>query len=140
MQKHAQPGISLLYPSDHVDRSAFQHWSKNALADLAVDKLVKALCHGPAYEHSVKEILVTLCSDPGIITYRQETLEDFIGNPEFAAKLAALLPLMERLRAYAGNRGMAQEDSVQQLLGRLSELNTYLGIIQKMRAAFQSKC
>jgi DNA mismatch repair ATPase MutS len=138
MQKHAQPGVSLLYPSDAVDRSAFQHWSKNALADLAVDKLVKALRHGPTYEHSVREILLTLCSDPEIITYRQETLEDFLNNPDFVGKLASLLPLMERLHTYAGNRGMAQEDSIQQLLGRLNELNTYLSVVQKMRAAFQS--
>lgn len=138
-QKFAQSGVSLLYPSDHLNRSGFQHWGKNTPTDLGLERLAKALSYQQKYEKAVKNQLLQLCPDPAVIAYRQEMLQDFLDHPELVTQFSGFLPMLSRLRDYAEVRPLnGKEDTLHQTLGRLAELNTYLNLVGQMRQVLQS--
>lgn len=134
----ALPVLSLLDPAADLARRAFQHWGKTTPADLGLEQLTRALSYGPKYEPAVRDILLALSPETSVIAYRQEILQDFLEQPELAAGFAEVLPFLSRLRDSAEARASGYEETLHQTLGRLTELNTYLKVVGKMRQALQT--
>ena len=46
---------------------------------------------------AIREVFLNLCTDPAVIAYRQDILDDLWRNPDFTAHLEALLPDLNAL-------------------------------------------
>jgi hypothetical protein len=105
----------------------------NAAADLGISDLARAIAFEPRQEERVRGILLALCDDPAIITYRQDVLGALMRNPALADGLQALLPSLGQLGFY-GNPGRPNEPALQQTLFRLGELELYVDCVERLRA------
>lgn len=100
-------------------------------ADLALDRIVSALNVDGRYERNIREVLYELCTDPALVSYRQDVLADLQGDVELARQLRALLP---ELAALSGrNRGWKGDSPMMGVLDRLSELDTYVRCVDSLR-------
>lgn len=125
--------FSLIYPSDRPRQTVFPNWSANSIADLGLEKVITALSFSPDYEIAVKDILLELSCDLVVISYRQEILEDFLNNKNLLTQFTKILPLLTKLKEYSEIRSPSiREETVNQTLGRLSELNAYLDFVRQL--------
>jgi DNA mismatch repair protein MutS len=134
-----QSAISLLYPLGNGRHESFQHWGKNTPSDLGVEVLVRKLSYDRKYEASVRNILLELCPDPEVITYRQEVLHDFMEHPSLASQFAEVLTSLARLHDAADRQAASHTVSLHQTLGRMAELNNYVQVVRKMRSILQEE-
>jgi len=132
-QDSTHPNFSLIHPSDRPRQTVFHPWGENATIDLGLDALARSISYSPKYEKTVTDILLGFCSDPAVIVYRQEILEDLLNSPDLTAQLRELLPFLTRLHEYAETRSPGNEETVHQTLGRLTELNTYIECVRKLK-------
>ena len=133
-QDNTHPRFSLIHPSDRPRQTVFPNWSDNSIADLGLEKLFTALSYSPHYEKAVKDILLELSCDMAVISYRQEILEDFLNNKNLLIQFSKILPLLTKLKEYSEIRSpTSREETVNQTLGRLSELNAYLDFVRQLK-------
>lgn len=133
-QDNTRPSFSLIHPSDRPRQTVFSQWSDNSIADMGLEKLFTALSYSPHYEKAVKDILLELCPDTDVITYRQEILEDFLNNQNLLTQFTEILPLLTKLKEYSEIRSPgSKEETVNQTLGRLTELNAYLDCVRQLK-------
>jgi hypothetical protein len=123
--------LSLLWP-DGASRSQ-SALNDNAAADLGITELARAIAFEPRQEERVRGILLALCDDPAVITYRQDVLDDLMRNTALADRLQMLLPSLGQLGFY-GNPGRPNEPALQQTLFRLGELELYVDCVERLRA------
>lgn len=83
----------------------------------------------------MRDVFLTLCTDPAIIAYRQDILDDLWGNPDFVAHLEALLPDLSALdTAYiAVDR---RRSSLQEITWRLGELEHLVSCVTGLSTVF----
>lgn len=108
-------------------------WHEAAIADLGLDEVARALSPDRAHADRVKQILLALCDDPGVIAYRQDVLSDLLRNPALADGLNRLLPALGQLSFY-GHPARPNEPALQQTIFRLGELELYVDCVQQLRA------
>lgn len=108
-------------------------WHDAAIADLGLDEVARALSPDHAHADRVKQILLALCGDPGVIAYRQDVLSDLLRNPALADGLNRLLPALGQLSFY-GHPARPNEPALQQTIFRLGELELYVDCVQQLRA------
>jgi hypothetical protein len=77
---------------------------EKTIQDLEIERIVWTLSIHNDYNETIKSILLELCADAEIITYRQEILEDFLNKPEVSAGLEGRLSSLAKLRDYAESR------------------------------------
>jgi hypothetical protein len=65
--------------------------------DLELESTLAALTAGRPRQSAIRKVFLNLCSDPVVIAYRQEVLDDLWQNPDFASQLEALLPDLNTL-------------------------------------------
>ncbi|MGC1378356.1 MAG: hypothetical protein WA821_19140, partial [Anaerolineales bacterium] len=126
--------FSLLHPATHASQPIHYTWGDHAIADLGLDEIAQALSMGPQYRATIKATLLKLSADAQVIDYRQQVLDDFLSSNGVAAGFEELLPLLARLRdslTTPPNLGMF---SLQETLGRLTELNTYVTCVEKLQS------
>jgi hypothetical protein len=123
--------LSLLWPGG--TSRARTALNDNAAADLGIGELARAIAFEPRQEDRVRGILLALCDDPTVITYRQDVLDDLMRNTALADGLQALLPSLGQLGFY-GNPGRPNEPALQQTLFRLAELELYVDCVERLRA------
>jgi len=126
--------FSLLHPATHASQPVHYTWGDHAIADLGLDEVAQALSMGPQYRATIKATLLKLSADAQVIDYRQQVLDDFLSSNGVAAGFEELLPLLARLRdslTTPPNLGMF---SLQETLGRLTELNTYVTCVEKLQS------
>jgi len=126
--------FSLLHPAGHVSKSVHYTWGDHAVADLALDEIAMSLSIGPQYRAATKSTLLGLSADAQVIEYRQQILDDFLASNGIAAGFGELLPLLARLRDSLTTPPNLGVFSLQETLGRLTELNTYVSCIKKLQA------
>jgi hypothetical protein len=124
--------ISLLWPGG-ASRSRTAALSDSAAADLGIADLARAIAFEPRQEDRVRGILLALCDDVAVLTYRQDVLNDLMRNAALAEGLQTLLPSLNQLGFY-GNPGRPNEPALQQTLFRLGELELYVDCVEQMRA------
>lgn len=127
--------FSLLYPPERPRPSVREALGENAVQDLALDEIAWALSIQNKYHDAILSLLLELCDDPQVITYRQDVLADFVDYPRLADRLRALLPTLAKLRDMAESRSHATP--LQETFGRLAELNTYVTCVRDLQAALR---
>lgn len=124
--------FSLLYPPDSVRPPARDGWSEHTVADLGLDEIVNALNISTQYIQAIKAILLELPGEARVISYRQQILADFLNGEGVLQSFEELLPMLGNLHDSALTSGTGTV--LQQTLGRLAELNTYVKCVKKLRA------
>ncbi len=127
----ANSEISLLYPQGKGGLAGQATWGETALEDLEIDRLAWALSIQNEYQDAIKCVLMELCGDAEILTYRQEILEDFLDNPAIVAGLEKLLASLTKLRDYADAR--YERTPLRETVARLSELNLYATCLRTLQ-------
>lgn len=128
------PKFSLLYPADTADQPVSLTWGSNTIVDLDLEMIADAAHVAPQYRKAVKTILLNISADPQVIEYRQQVLADFLKPNGIADGFTEMLPALARLRDSLFSPSLAGSSSVQETLGRLAELNVYVGCITKLLA------
>lgn len=130
-----QSSISLLWP-DGFDRNRLQStavWHDAAVADLGLNEIARALSLDNPREERTRQILLALCDDPRVITYRQDVLDDLLRTAGLAEGLGKLLTPLGQLSFY-GNPARPNEPALQQTIFRLGELELYVDCVEQLRA------
>jgi hypothetical protein len=127
------PAVSLLWPSDESDREYSQSVSQQAASDLGIDSLVERLCSGISRPAFVRDTLLHPCMDPETIRCRQQVLADLVGQPSLVDRIRELLPKLDSIRQY--RRSQESGELLQEVSGRLGELETYSGFIGELGAS-----
>ena len=125
--------FSLLYPSNATQTASYT-WGNNTIVDLDLDKIAIAANMGPQYRETIKAMLFNISADASVIAYRQQVLADLLAPNGVAAGLEEVLPLLARLHDSLSMRTEAGGVPLQETLGRLSELNTYVACVKKLHA------
>jgi hypothetical protein len=122
--------------------------AESAADDLALAELVRAIVGTDGStpqlqrrEHHVRQTLGQLISEPAVIGYRQEVVQDLLDNPASAARLAELLPALESLADIGGRAERFQATSrevVERVVRRLADLGLYVACTRQLEAALAS--
>jgi hypothetical protein len=123
---------SLLWPAGAPRNTPRAAWQDEAIADLGLSDLARALAFDARQEDRVKAILLAMADDAGVIHFRQRVLSDLMNNDALAAGLRDLLPSLNQLSFY-GSPGRPNEPALQQTLFRLGELELYVDCVQRLR-------
>lgn len=125
--------FSLLQPPNTTQPSNFT-WGSNVIADLDLEKIADAAHLGPQYRKIIKQTLLNISADPQVIEYRQQVLADFLNAKGIAAGFTELLPALARLHDSLAIPSISKSQSIQETLGRLSELNIYVNCVRKLES------
>jgi hypothetical protein len=131
---NATPTPSLLWPAGAPRTTPRAAWQDEAMADLGLSDLARALAFDPRQEERVKAVLLSMVDDANVIHFRQRVLSDLMNNDALAAGLRDLLPSLNQLSFY-GSPGRPNEPALQQTLFRLGELELYVDCVQRLRRA-----
>lgn len=124
--------FSLLYPPSATEQPCTFTWGSNVIADLDLEKIADAAHLGPQYRKIIKQRLLNVSADPQGIEYRQQVLADFLNAKGIAAGFTELLPALARLHDSLALPTLSSSLSIQETLGRLSELNIYINCVRKL--------
>jgi DNA mismatch repair protein MutS len=136
MDNQQTEAFSLLYPLGRPGQAVYGRWGQNAVKDLGIDEIAMAISIGSKYIDPNRRILLELCGDAEVIGYRQQVLDDILHCAGLVEGLEELLPSLAKLRDYALT--YSQSAPIQQTLGRLSELNTFVNCVREMQALLDS--
>ena len=129
-----KPKFSLLGPLDAAGASGGFQWGSNTITDLDLEQIALAFSVGPQYRETIKATLFNLTADARTIDYRQQVLDDFLTSNGVAAGFEELLPILGRLHDSLNSPGKSAELSMNETLGRLTELSTYVTCVGKLQA------
>lgn len=143
---HEAPApVSLLWPSGPPRRTrSGPQLPADAAADLQLDEVVRALVVGggrPARRHHreqlVRQALTDLCTDPTVIAYRQEIVDDLLASASLRERLAALLPDLDSLadRGPARRFQTADDAAVQRVARQLGDLELFVDVARQLAGA-----
>ena len=129
--------ISLFYPPDfQPDRQAIRmQLDDHCIKDLDLSKIFAILGAGKHNALRVESILSTLCTNPFVIRYRQDILEDLLNFPEFREGFELLLPLLNEL-AYASYREDRRKPTFYEVVWRLNELSRLVECVHSVQSLF----
>jgi hypothetical protein len=149
-----QPGeepatISLLWPSDMRQAAgAGPRLPGDAADDLQLAGLIGALAAGEGRpsrrqhrERLVRQTLSELCTDPSVIAYRQEVVDDLLNDVSLREALAQILPDLELLADSApSNRFQVSDDgAVQRIARQLGDLELFVDVARQLERALATK-
>src|SRR5262245_33786662 len=95
MQK-SQP-FSLLWPDGTGPSQAGTSLDAQCVRDLELENTLAALTAGRPRQSAIRKVFLNLCTDPAVIAYRQDVLDDLWRHSEFTNQLEALLPDLSTL-------------------------------------------
>ena len=98
--------------------------------DLALSELVAVLCIEPRYKPHVERIISHFSGSKETIEYRQEVFADFMHSSMLCDGILDVLPLLNHLKEL--NTPDGDMSQLQLLMTRLSELELYVDILQKL--------
>ena len=148
VQQHAaeEPApISLLWPIRSPRESSTRlGLPADAAVDLQLAEVIRALAAGEGRpsrrdhrERLVRQTLSELCTDPGVIAYRQEVVDDLLNDPALRERLAQLLPDLEALSETSpSNRFQPPDDgAVQRIARQLGDLELFVDVARHLERA-----
>lgn len=118
--------FSLLHPPTFEGESVHYIWGSHAVTDLDLEQIAIAANMGPQYRETIKTILLNLSTNAQVIDYRQQVLGDFLASNGVASGFEELLPILALLHDSLTRPPNQGAPSLQETLGRLTELNTYV--------------
>jgi hypothetical protein len=125
--------VSLLWPPGQPRPVQQRPWLEGSAADLGLADLLAALGLGPRHQRFAEGVLLELCADEPVITYRQAVLDDLLRSPALTAELEALLPELEELAGPSFRS--TQESAFYQAVARLAELESFVSCVRGLTAA-----
>ena len=127
--------FSLLWPDGTRPSQTCTALDPQCVRDLGLESTLAAFTDSRLGRSSIREVFLNLCTDPAVITYRQDILDDLWCNPDFAAHLQALLPELNALDTahIAVDRRRA---SLQEITWRLGELEHLVSCVTGLSTAF----
>ncbi len=132
-EPHTTPAaLSLLWPGGLPQRPPAPRFDPD---DLDLDTLTQAISPDARYTRFVRGLLADLSDDPAVIRCRQETLEDLLRVPALADRLAEVLDLLTAMGRYM-TTPQWQENPLRQVAWRLSELENYVDVVNRLNAMF----
>jgi len=129
------PSLSLLWPP-HAEARTYPNLSAASVSDLDVGRIVNVLAEEHGYATRIREILLSLCDDPAVISYQQDVMADLMAIPRLAGRLAAILPKISALDSWGFAEGPNQSP-LHEVVWRVGQLETYVEVVQGLRAAFE---
>ena len=127
--------FSLLWPAGAA-RNATELGDQCA-RDLELDQTLLALTRSSIERGKVREILVRLCTDPVVIAYRQDVIEDLWDQPAFRDGLEALLPSVGALESYRSSFDR-KRSTFQDVTWRLGELDHFVSCVSGLNDLFSA--
>jgi DNA mismatch repair ATPase MutS len=103
--------------------------------DLELESTLAAFTDSRLGQSTIREVFLHLCTDPAVIAYRQDILDDLWCNPDFTAHLETLLPDLNALETthMAVDRRRA---SLQEITWRLGELEHLVSCVTGLSTVF----
>ena len=127
--------FSLLWPNDaarcHTELDA------QCVRDLELDQTLLALTRSSIERGKVREILIRICTDPAVIAYRQDVIEDLWDHAEFRDGLEALLPSIGALDSYRSSFDR-KRSTFQDVTWRLGELDHFVSCVSGLNDLFEA--
>ena len=125
--------FSLLWPVG----SARCHTQLNeqCVRDLELDQTLLALTRSSIERSKVREMLTRICTDAGVIAYRQDVIEDLWRHPEFLEGLDALLPSIGALDSHRSSYDR-KRSTFQDVTWRLGELDHFVTCVSGLNDLF----
>ena len=105
--------------------------------DLELDQTLLALTRSSIERSKVREILTRICTDPAVIAYRQDVIEDLWRHPEFRDGLDALLPSVGALDSYRSSFDR-KRSTFQDVTWRLGELDHFVTCVTGLSELFDA--
>jgi DNA mismatch repair protein MutS len=127
--------LSLLWPLGHETRTP-PRLSQAAVDDLDLERTIAALSKEYGYATQIRDVLLQVCDDPAVITYRQDVLADVVDIPGLGERLAALLPQVIALDSW-GYSIRPGQSPLYEVVWRVGQLETYVEVIQGLQTAFE---
>jgi DNA mismatch repair protein MutS len=129
-----QPALSLLWPGGAARTGTWQLQTTCA-HDLELEHVLSALAQYAPSRTAFREVANQLCTDPAVITYRQDVLEDLWHHPALADRLETLWPDISALDAYRSSVDR-QRSTLQDVTWRLGELEQLVACVSGLSEVF----
>jgi hypothetical protein len=126
-------------PASERGRQGAAELPPDAAADLDLAPLVQALSgHEAQREPFVRTLLTTLCTDPEVISYRQEMLTNLLEEPALRERLAGLVRTLAPLLRERFRPLFQTEWTVPDVVARLGDLELYVDAALAVAAALDT--
>ena len=126
---------SLLWPEGTMPVQAGAALDPQCVRDLELESTLAALTAGRPRQAAIRKVLLNLCTDPVVIAYRQEVLDDLWQNPEFTSQLEALLPDLSTLELSHISVDR-RRSPLQEVAWRLGELEYLVNCVNGLNRLF----
>ena len=127
--------FSLLWPTDEA--RCHTELDAQCVRDLELDQTLLALTRSSIERGKVREILIRICTDPAVIAYRQDVIEDLWDHAEFRDGLEALLPSIGALDSYRSSFDR-KRSTFQDVTWRLGELDHFVSCVSGLNDLFEA--
>jgi DNA mismatch repair protein MutS len=127
--------FSLLWPDETRSSETGTTLDPQCVRDLELESTLAAFIDGRSRRSAMREVFLNLCTDPGVIAYRQDIFEDLWLNPDFTMELQALLPELSSLEASRISVGR-KRSPLQEVAWRLGELEYLVTGVNSLNAVF----
>lgn len=135
MMESQQPLFSLLWPEGAQPASTHHVLDAQVIRDLDLDLTLAALAGVRVSQTQIRDILAPLCTDPAVIEYRQDILDDLWHNPLLHDRLETLWPDLNALYTYRSSADRARS-ALQDVTWRLGELEKLVTCVTGLHNLF----
>jgi DNA mismatch repair protein MutS len=132
--QRSQP-FSLLWPDGTRQAQPGTALAPQCVRDLELENTLAALTDGRPRQAAIRKVFLNLCTDPAIIAYRQDVLDDLWHNPEFTSQLEALLPDLSTLELSHISVDR-RRSPLQEVAWRLGELEYLVNCVTGLNTVF----
>src|SRR5437867_1541036 len=129
------PCLSLLWPDGTRPAQTCTALDPECVRDLELDTTLAAFADSRLGRSTMRAVFLHLCTDPAVIAYRQDILDDLWRNPDFTAHLEALLPDLNVLNT-APITMDRRRASLQEITWRLGELEHLVSCVTGLSVVF----
>ncbi len=134
-QTQSRPGFSLLWPASYTRAASHTPLDSNSARDLELARTIGGLTPRDEHRAAIERVLYDLCTDPAVIRYRQDILDDLLRHPDLVAHLDQLLPALDSL-AHHRVRVVKDPTVLHEVAWRASELETIVDSVQSLNTVF----
>ncbi len=127
--------LSLLWPEGEIPLATDGGLDPQVMRDLELDLTLAAFTGDGVSQTQIRRILSQLCTDPAVIAYRQDILDDIWRNPSFKDRLGALWPDLSALQAYQSSVDRTRS-ALQDVTWRLGELEQLVTCVSGLHDIF----
>lgn len=126
-------GVSLLWP-DPLNRRTPSSDDTAHTADLNLEALTDILSIEGRYRQSVQHVLARPVTDPVVLNYRLDVIEDLLRTPDLIAAFEEALGIITVLESYLMQPQWEQTE-LRKVAWRLSELENYVNCVEYLNSA-----